>query len=455
MLMTFLGAAGTVTGSRFLIEHAGARLLVDCGMYQGERELRRRNWEPFPIPPADVDAVAISHAHLDHVGWLPRLVQEGFAGPVLLTPHTAQLAAIVLRDAAHLQEEDAEYAQRKGYSKHARVLPLFDTAAAEKAIGLFTPVGYGTPVDVGPDMSVRLHPAGHILGSATVEVHAGDRTVVFSGDLGNPEHPLLRPPDPPVAADAIVVESTYGDRDRSPRSLDRLAEAVTRTVHRGGVELIPAFAVDRTAVLLMALRELMSTGRIPRVPVYVDSPMALAALDVYRAAVAEGGLDVRAGDAGGDPFDPGMLRLAHTVEESKALNRVTVPCIIISAAGMATGGRVVHHLAGLAPDPRNLILLVGFQVAGTRGRALLDGARTLKAHGRYIPVRAQVMGLDEFSCHADADELLAWLRGAPRAPQTCYVVHGDPDAAAALVDRISAELGWCAVAPHLGERVRI
>jgi metallo-beta-lactamase family protein len=470
MWLSFLGAAGTVTGSRFLFEHGGARVLVDCGMFQGERDLRRRNWAAFPVEPSTIDCVVISHAHLDHVGWLPRLVAQGFAGPVHLSPYTAELAAIVLRDAAHLQEEDAEYAGRKGYSRHSPPLPLFDTEQAERAIAAFAPIRPGAVARIGPDVTVRLHRAGHILGSSTVELRAGDRAgdgggdragdgtpdgraVVFSGDLGRPDHPLLRPPDPPPAADVIVVESTYGNRDRPPRRLDRFAEAVAAALGRGGVVLIPAFAVDRTEVVLMALRELMADGRLPRVPVYVDSPMALAALAVYRRASA-GGPDLRALPPG-DPFDPGLLHAARTVEESVALNSPDHPCVIVSASGMATGGRVVHHLAALAPDPRNLIVLAGFQVPGTRGRALLDGASMIKAHGRYIPVRASVLGLDEFSCHADADEILDWLRAAPRPPGICYVVHGEATASATLADRIVREIGWCAVAPRMGERVRV
>ncbi|NUT18891.1 MAG: MBL fold metallo-hydrolase [Hamadaea sp.] len=455
MYVTFLGAAGTVTGSRFLVEQGETQLLVDCGMFQGERELRRRNWDAFPIAPSGLAAVVVSHAHLDHIGWLPRLVAEGFTGSVLLTPDTGRLGSIVLRDAAHLQEEDAEYARRAGYSKHRPPLPLFDSAAAEKAIALFRPIDHGRRTQVAPGVDVMLRRAGHILGSATIEVRAGGRSVVFSGDLGNPDHPLLRPPEPPPAADAIVVESTYGDRDRPPRDLGDFAAALTKTLGRGGVVLIPAFAVDRTAVLLTELRSLMLSGRIPNAPIYVDSPMALAALDVYRRALTNGGPQMRPQPATGDPFETGTLHACRTVDESKALNETRMPCIIISASGMATGGRVVHHLAGLAPDPRNLIALVGFQVAGTRGRALLDGAHVIKAHGRYIPVRAQVEGFDEFSCHADADELLAWLAAAPRPPQTCFAVHGEVHAAQELASRVDQELGWCAVVPRPGERVRI
>ncbi len=452
MLLRFLGAAGTVTGSRLLVEHDGHRVLIDCGMFQGTRELRRRNWEDFPVDPASIDAVVVSHAHLDHIGWLPRLVAEGFAGPIYAAGYTTALAALVLRDAAHLQEEDAEYAARKGYSRHATPRPLYDTADAEKAIAAFSPFEYHVPTEVAPDITVTLRFAGHILGSASVELRAGDGTLTVSGDLGRPDHPLLMPPDPPPATDTLVVESTYGERPRPHTGLDRLAGAVRDCLDGGGVVVIPAFAVDRTELVLKALHELMDAGRVPRVPVWLDSPMATATLDIYRDAIAAGAPELR--PLPPDPFGASTLRVARTVEQSKALNEPKDPCVIVSASGMATGGRVVHHLAGLAPDPRNLIVLAGFQVPGTRGRDLLDGATAIKAHGRYIPVRARVLGLDEFSCHADADQLLAWLAAAPRPPRTCFTVHGEPGAAAALADRIHHELGWCAVSARDGEKVR-
>jgi metallo-beta-lactamase family protein len=456
--LRFLGATGTVTGSRFLVHMAGTQVLVDCGLYQGERELRRRNWAPFPVPSHEIDAVVLTHAHLDHSGWLPRLVRRGYAGPVLCSPWTARVAPLVLRDAAHLQEEDAEYAGRRGYSRHDPPLPLFDCADAEKAIALLRTVPYGSTHDVGPDVTLRLRRAGHILGSSTVEIRDGGQSVGFTGDLGRSDHPLLLPPDSAPAVDAMVVESTYGDRTHPPRRLDRMADAIRRTVDRGGVVLVPSFAIDRTEVMLMALRELTTAGEIPALPVYLDSPMAQAALEIYRQAVRGDETEIRPavrtiGQHGADPFDPGDLRLARSVEESIRLNDVAGPCIIISASGMATGGRVVHHLAHLAPHPRNLILLPGFQVPGTRGRALLDGARSLKMFGNYVPVRAEVVGVDELSAHADADGVLAWLRTAPVPPRACYVVHGDPSAAAALAAMIDAELGWCAVVPRHAERV--
>ncbi|WP_020524795.1 MBL fold metallo-hydrolase RNA specificity domain-containing protein [Catelliglobosispora koreensis] len=455
--LQFLGAAGTVTGSKFLLGTASGKLLVDCGMYQGSRELRRRNWEGFPGHPRDLDAVVLSHAHLDHCGWLPRLVRHGYSGPIYCSPWTAKVAAIVLRDAAHLQEEDAEYAAKRGYSKHKPPLPLFDTTDAEKAIALFQPVKPGTFAHVTADLGLRLHRAGHILGSSTVEVHASGRTAVFSGDLGRDSHPLLNPPDPMPSADAVIIESTYGDEVHGPRNAADIAAPMRRTFDRGGSVLIPAFAIDRTPVLLMVLRELMHTGELPQVPVYVDSPMALAALEVYREALRSGDRDIRSRvhEMAFDPFDPGQLHLVHSPQESKRLNEPHQPCIIISASGMATGGRVVHHLEHMAPNPRHLILLPGYQVPGTRGRALLDGAQALKMFGGYVPVRAEVVGFNEFSAHADADGLMAWLRTAPREPQTCYVVHGEQAASETLSHRIHSELGWCAVVPRHAERVLI
>jgi metallo-beta-lactamase family protein len=452
--LRFLGATRTVTGSRFLIEGGGARLLLDCGLFQGEREVRRRNWASFPVPAWDLDAVVLSHAHLDHCGWLPRLVQHGYGGPVLCTPGTARLAPIVLRDAAHLQEEDARTAARGGYSRHDPPLPLFTIDDAEKAIALLVPIPVGVAHAVH-GAEVTLHRAGHILGSATIEIRTAERALGFSGDLGRPDHPLLVAPDPAPAVDTMLVESTYGDRRHRPRDFAAIADPLRRTFDRGGVVLIPAFAIDRTPVLLMALRQLTRTGELPVVPVYVDSPMALAALDVYRGAFDSRDREIRP-DILRDPadiFDPGDLRLAHTVTESKALNDPPRPCIIISASGMATGGRVVHHLEHLAPEPQNLILLPGYQVMGTRGRALLEGASAIKAFGRYIPVRAATLGVEDFSAHADADGVLAWLRTGSRAPATCYVVHGEESASHTLAGRINRELHRCAVVPRYAERV--
>jgi metallo-beta-lactamase family protein len=452
--LTFLGATGTVTGSRFLVESDRGRALVDCGLYQGIRELRRRNWAPLPFAADAVDGVVLTHAHLDHSGALPRLAREGFTGPVVCTEETAELAAIVLRDSAHLQEEDAAYANDAGYSRHRPALPLYAAADAEALLRLLRRVPFGAVEPLAEGISATLAPAGHILGSSTALLDVDGARVLFSGDLGRPHHPLLDPPDPPAEADVVVVESTYGDRRHSARPSTVFADAIRRTVRRGGTVLVPAFAVDRTEIVLMHLRRLMTEGEIPRVPVYVDSPMALATLEVYRRALHRSGSHVRPG-LDPDPFDPGDLHAVRDAAGSMALNRPGRPCILVSASGMASGGRVVHHLRHQLPDPRNCVVLTGFRAAGTRGRQLAEGARTMKVHGTYVPVRAEVVEVPEFSTHADADEIIGWLAGAPRPPRVVYVVHGEPDAATALAGRIQDGLDWCAVVPRHGERVRL
>jgi metallo-beta-lactamase family protein len=455
-VLAFHGGVGTVTGRRFALETHQARVLVEAGLFQGLRELRRRNWDPPPFDPARLDAVLLTHAHLDHCGYLPRLARDGLNAHVLASPYTAELAEIVLRDSAHLQEEDARYAAEKGFSKHAHPEPLYDTVDVETALRLFEPLPFGERRAIAAGVHATLHPAGHILGGSVAEVEVDGRRVVFSGDLGRANHPLMEPPGPPPAADVIVVESTYGNRRHEPDGRV-LADAIRRTVQRGGSVLIPAFAVDRTEVLLQALRRLVRLGEIPDLPVWVDSPMALAALEVYRRAVREGSPELRADvvRAGGDLFDPGRLREARTAEQSMALNAPGVPSIVISASGMASGGRVVHHLRAMLPDPRNTVVLVGYQAIGTRGRDLAEGATQLKMHGRYVPVRAEIAQAQAFSVHADSDELIGWLASTPKAPEACYVVHGEPEASAALVHRIGAELGWLAVAPRPGDRVRL
>lgn len=452
--MTFLGAVGTVTGSRFLLDGPEGHVLVDAGLYQGLAVHRRRNWEAFPRDPAELDHVVLTHAHLDHVGYLPRLVKDGFRGLVTCTRETAELAAIVLRDSAHLQEEDARYANAEGFSKHDPALPLYDSRDVERALGLFEPVDYDTPVRLTGGAVVTLRSAGHILGSAIVEVVMDGHHVAFSGDLGRGHHPLLRPPADPPGADTLVVESTYGDRAHPDPDPHVLADAITRTIDRGGSVLIPAFAVDRTELVLLEIRRLVEQGLVPDVPIHVDSPMALASLDVYRRAAARGGAQFRdeARRLMSD-LDVRNVHEVHDVAGSERLNDPDHPCIVISASGMASGGRVVHHLARQLPDRRNCVVLTGYQAEGTRGRQLAEGARQVKIHGRYVPVRAEVVDVPDFSVHSDADETLQWLGRAPRAPRTVYVVHGEPSAAEALAARIAAELGWTAVVPSHGERV--
>ncbi len=452
--LRFLGGAGTVTGSKFLLEHAGARVLIDAGLFQGVRALRRRNWDALGVPASTIDAVVVSHAHLDHVGYLPALVRQGFTGPIYATRSTAKLAEIVLQDSAKIQEYDAQYARSHGFSKHARARPLYDQQDVGRTLPLFTAVDFAAPTGIAPEVSVTMRHAGHILGSASPLIEIGGYAVQFSGDLGRPEHPLLTPPDPPGRAGTIVIESTYGDRDHPPEATDQLGAAIRRTVERGGSVVIPAFAVDRTEVVLVALAELGAAGLIPEVPIYLDSPMALRALRVYRDAAQRDSTDYRDGAATAALFNP-ALQFAESTEESIRLNTPTEPCIIISASGMATGGRVLHHLRTLLPDRANTVILVGYQALATRGRDLLEGARQVKIHGMYVPARAEIVDLTAFSVHADADELLDWLAQCPQEPDVVYLVHGEPRASDALADRIATDLGWTAVVARDGELVRL
>jgi len=453
VVLTFLGAAGTVTGSRFLLERGDRRLLVDCGLYQGERQWRRKNWDPFPIAPETIDGVVLTHCHLDHCGYLPVLVRDGYRGSIWMTEGTAALTAIVLRDSGNLQERDAALARASGWSRHDPPLPLYTVADAERAIGRFEAVPFDVDVDLGEEFGTRLVRAGHVLGSASVLAHVGESRVLFSGDLGRTTHPILRPRAEPPSARTVVIESTYGDREHVDpvRPHAAFADAVRRTIRRGGVVLVPAFAVDRTELVLHALSTMVREGQIPPVPVYVDSPMALAALDVYGRAGVAG--ELRPGSS--SLVDLPSLHAARTPEESKALNSPAQPCVIVSASGMASGGRVVHHLRHLLPDRRNCVVLTGYQAVGTRGRMLHDGARELKMMGRYVPVKAEVVEDEEFSVHADAGELVGWVRQMREPPEVVYVVHGEARASAALAERIRDEVGCVAVVPRLGERVLV
>jgi len=450
--LTFLGAARTVTGSKFLVERDGVRILVDCGLFQGEKQWRERNWEPFPVAPASVDAVLLTHCHLDHTGLLPRLVRNGLRSAVHLTEGTAALTELVLRDSAYLFERDAADARAGGWSRHDPPLPLYTVEDAQRAISLFRPHGWTGTVELAGGATARFTRAGHVLGSASISLAVDGASVLFSGDVGRPAHPILLPRDTPPGARTIVLESTYGDRTHPPATGHaELADAIRRTIGRGGSVLIPAFAIDRTELVLHELARLVAAGSIPAVPVFVNSPMALDGLRVYQQASARGELRP---DAHPEVVElPGLVEV-RTAEESMALNDLREPCIIISASGMATGGRVVHHLRHMLPDPRHTVVLTGYQAVGTRGRLLVDGAQELKMHGRYVKVRAEIVQDEEFSVHADADELMSWLDGLPE-PETVYLVHGEPESAQALAGRIRAELGWTVAVPGPGERVRV
>ncbi len=442
----FLGAAGTVTGSRFLVEAGGRRVLVDAGLFQGLKEYRLRNWAPFPVPPSTIDAVILTHAHIDHAGALPRLVREGFRGEVFCTPATGDLAAILLPDSARLQEEEARYANAKGFSRHApRALPLYDGNDAAAALERLRTLRYGKPREIVPGFTLSYTRAGHILGSASAllsfATDAGSLVrVLFSGDLGRYDAPILPDPEPPPEADYLVVESTYGDRSHPPdTAADALGREVRAAVARGGAIVIPSFAIGRTQEVLFLLRQLEQEGRIPILPVFVDSPMATDATPVYRAHREDHDLEMDALlDRGVEPLCPAKLSFTRTVEQSKAINRVHGPCIIVSASGMASGGRVLHHLARRLPEPSTTVLLVGFQAVGTRGASLQAGAPTIRIHGTDVPVRARVLSLPGFSAHGDRDEVARWLDGMGGAPRRTFCVHGEPTALAAQAERIAA-----------------
>lgn len=454
------GAAGTVTGSKHLVTVGPRRVLLDCGMFQGLKALRERNWAPFPFDPTAIDAVVLSHAHIDHSGALPLLVRRGFSGPIHCTAATADLLPVLLLDAAHLQEEDAAFANRHRTSKHAPALPLYTTPDAEAALRLIEPHPYDTPFPVTDAIEARFGRAGHILGSATVRlacVGPGPRrTVAFSGDLGRYGRPILRDPEPVTDADLLLVESTYGDRVHPRGATDELARLVAETAARDEFLLVPAFAVDRTQELLWVLRSLEDAGRIPALPVFIDSPMAIDVTEIYARHPDDHDLDMRRlTDAGASPLATRHLELLRTPAQSKGLNDRRGPAIVISASGMATGGRVLHHLIRRLPDPEATILLVGYQAAGTRGRALQDGARTIRIFNQEITVRARVVKIDGFSAHADQDELLRWLGGFRRPPRRTIAVHGEPQAADTLAGVVRHRLGWQAEAAQDAQRVLV
>ena len=426
-----------------LVTVGNHRVLLDCGLFQGLKALRLRNWDTRVPDPRTIDAVVLSHAHIDHSGYLPLLARQGFRGPIYCTSGTADLLEVVLPDAAHLQEEEAERANRKGYSKHSPALPLYTVDDAQAALRLVERCGYNRTFALGPVATALLRPAGHILGSATIEIELESSRLVFSGDLGRYDRPILCDPAPVPGADVLLLESTYGDRPHPAGAEADLTRIVRDAVSRGGPILVPAFAVDRTQELLWMLRRLEQAGSVPTLPVYIDSPMAIAVTEIYRHHPEDCDAQMtRALAAGERPLDPDKLHVARTEEESKAINAVRGPVIIVSSSGMATGGRILHHLAQRLPDPLATVLFVGFQAVGTRGRALEDGARAITIFGEDVPVRARVERIDALSAHADSDEILRWLQGFTRPPRATYLVHGEPEGATALAAAIRARYGW-------------
>ncbi len=450
MKLTFLGGAGTVTGSKYLIEHEGVRILIDCGLFQGYKNLRLLNWQPLPFDPATLDAVVLTHAHLDHSGALPLLVRNGFKGSIHASPSTIALCGLLLPDSGHLQEEDANFANRHKSSKHDPALPLYTEEDARHALHHLRPLAFDQMIAIA-GLKLRLRPAGHILGAASVELHSAKGSLLFSGDIGRPDDLLMKPPVPIATADTLIVESTYGDRNHGDEdSATLLADVIARTAARGGKVIIPAFAVGRAQALLYQIHLLKRASRIPDLPVFLDSPMAIDSTDIYRRHRSEHRLSEQ--DCNGMSH---VAKFCRTVEDSRALSGLAYPAIIISASGMATGGRILHHLRNFGPDHRASIVLAGFQAGGTRGARLVAGERELRIFGEDVRINAEVVSLPGMSAHADASQIIAWLRTLQKPPRHVYVTHGEPAAADALRCRIERELRWRASVPMLGESVAL
>lgn len=452
--LTFLGAAGTVTGSKYLVDTSTHRVLVDCGLFQGLKELRLRNWQPLPITPSSIDAVVLTHAHLDHCGYLPRLVSHGFKGRVFCTAGTRDLVGLVLPDSAHIQEEDAKDANRHQYSKHHPALPLYTSDDAERALMLLQPVGYDRPVPVAPGVEVEFINAGHLLGSSFVRMRLGERTVLFGGDLGRYGRPVLPDPTPVEQADVLLLESTYGDRLHQPDDRgDRLAEIITSVAARGGKLIIPAFAIGRVEEVIYWLRRLEEEHRIPALPVFVDSPMAAKALQFYAQRADELDPEMRPEARRVSTFVTRRMTTVASAQQSKELVASRQSAIIIASSGMATGGRVLHHLLATLSNPKNTVLFVGFQAAGTRGRALLEGAPSVRIKGRDVGVAATIDHINSMSAHADAGEIMRWLSGFRVPPTMTYLVHGEAAGLSALQRRIETEKQWPVRIANYEERV--
>lgn len=451
MQLAFFGATQTVTGSRYLLTCGAPRVLIDCGLFQGYKHLRLKNWARLPFDPEALDAVLLTHAHLDHSGYLPLLVKRGFTGPIYATRPTIDLCRILLPDSGHLQEEQAEYANRHGFSKHAPALPLYTERDAQESLQRLQAISFGDVIEPASGVRAQYRRAGHLLGAASIRVDHGGASVLFSGDVGRPTDALMHAPDPPLQADYVVVESTYGGRSHSavdPQT--ELADVIRRTCERRGIVVIPTFAVGRAQLLLLFIARLKATRAIPDIPVYLDSPMAIDATALLVRHAAEHRLSESEAAAVGH-----SARLVRTAEESKALDRIREPAIILAASGMATGGRIVHHLKVFATDARNTILFSGFQAGGTRGASLVAGAGQVRIHGEVFPVRAEVCQLQSASAHADADELIAWLRQLTSEPRQIFITHGEVSASDALRQRLQAELGWSVSVPEYRDEVAL
>lgn len=455
--ITFLGAAKTVTGSRHLVEWNGnRRIMIDCGMFQGLKELRLKNWAPFPVEPSSIDAIVLTHAHIDHSGYLPRLVKQGFRGPIFASDATCDLVEILLRDSAHIQEEDARYARKYGFSKHKQPEPLYTLQDAENVFPLLQPIPYEKAFPVLEGASVFLRHAGHILGAAFVELTLEENDekttkIVFSGDVGRYDQPILVDPDPPTDADYLVLESTYGDRThKSGDPKGELAKVINRTIKRGGNVVIPAFALGRSQMMLTYIAELLEEQVIPTVDVFLDSPMAVAITWETRSHLEELDPQTRRGVSTARLFKRPEFHYLTTRDQSMKLNERQKPCIIVSASGMATAGRILHHLKRCLPHAKNSVVFVGYQAEGTRGARLTSGEKSIKIHGQMVPVNAEMVTLSEMSGHADYAEMMPWLRKM-RAPLKTFIVHGEPQSAEAMAKRLSTELGWSTIIPELGQ----
>jgi len=460
MKITVLGAGRCVTGSKYLLQWKGFSMLLDCGLFQGPAENRRRNWKPLPFPAHRLDAVVLTHAHIDHTGYLPRLVRQGFRGPVYCTPPTRALLRVLLPDAAHLQEEEARYANKEGYSKHRPALPLFRLADARAALKMLQPIPFHEWTELHPGVRFRFFRQGHILGASAAALETkvgggGRKTVYFSGDVGRYGVPILKEPEPYPGSDILFVETTYGDRLHDPRDpYEVLSAEINEAVKRGGILLIPAFAVDRTQEILYMLSELMADGDVPRVPIWLDSPMGIETTTLYTRFTSEHDVEMReyfAEDQ--NPIFPPNLKVTRTTTESKKLNGMPGPGIIISASGMATGGRILHHLKQRLSDARNTVLFVGYQAHGTKGRRLVEGEEEVKIHGQWIPVKAHVSSVGTFSAHADAQELIVWMERRERDPEQVYLIHGEYEAQQVFAATVEKEFGWKPQIPEIGEEI--